>query len=136
MKRRISMSSSRQDGVALLMVTGEIGPEEAAELGDAIAAAVSEPATRCVVVDLSSVDVIDYHAVECLVAGYRTAELLGCRLQITSPSPAVLNSVMEQLRRTATVRDRLAAAAVRIFELAEHTGTKPGRGSTSAPGDG
>lgn len=134
MKGRISVSSSRQDSAALLVVTGDIGPEEAAELGDSIIAAVSEPGTRCVVVDLSSVDLLDHHAVERLVAGYRTAELLGCRLEITSPSPAVINSVMEQMRVTAIVRDRLRAAAARIFEFTDHTG-KP-TGSTFAQREG
>lgn len=120
MHRPFSLRRSVRDGTAVVAVTGDIGPDAAAKLGYAIVAAVSGPAISHVVVDLAAVDSIDENGLESLVTGHRAALRHGCRLQIASPSPAVIDAAMEGLRATENLREQLGDV-MRIFPRAEQT---------------
>ncbi len=85
----ISVSTSRQDGVATVLVTGEFDLAAAEVVARAIGQAIAATGTDAVIVDLSQTRFMDSSGISVLLKGRREADRTGVRYRIAGATDTV-----------------------------------------------
>jgi len=104
MEGQLSTEVSVRKNVAILTVVGDARGERSTDLLHAMLAAIDGPYGPSVVVDVAGVTSFDDGALDILGMGGRAAQLLGGTLHVASPSPAVMDAILQRLSRPRTGR--------------------------------
>lgn len=96
----LSVTSSTEDGQAVIAVVGEVDAASADVLRTAVFEAIDGGQTN-LKVDMSEVSFIDSSGLRVLIAGYKAAETAGGAMRVQSPSEAVVRllEITGQLER-------------------------------------
>lgn len=86
----MSVSTNRRDGLAVVMVAGDIDLGTGDRLEQEIAAVTDTAGTTTIVVDLSEVSFLDSTGIGILVHGRRIADAAGQEYRITGARDVVL----------------------------------------------
>nr|WP_255216473.1 XylR N-terminal domain-containing protein [Pseudenhygromyxa sp. WMMC2535] len=83
------------DSVLVLAIVGLVDARRSAEIMDALLVRIAETQSRCVIIDVTGVDVIDTRTADCLVRIVQAAALLGARCVLTGLSPAIAQTLVQ-----------------------------------------
>ena len=101
----LDLTSSLQDGVFTVKLTGEFDASDVADVNDALATAETADGVREIVLDISELDFVDSSGLGVMVSAAKRSRDDGDRLRITESTPAV-----ERLIRTAGFEGHLPRA--------------------------
>src|SRR5262249_53773818 len=93
--------------VLCLPVVGIMDSARGAEMTDALLRAVADKKTRCAIVDITGIEVMDTRTVDHLIKMARAVRLLGAECVLTGVSPVIAHTMVEMgldLRGIATHR--------------------------------
>lgn len=96
------------DDIVTLPVVGAIDTRRAVEMTERLLHRVVESGSRCVIIDLTGVDVVDSMTADHLIKMTRSVRLLGCFCVITGIGPEIARTLVEldlNLGGTATLRN-------------------------------
>ncbi|RZU50718.1 anti-anti-sigma factor [Krasilnikovia cinnamomea] len=94
------------DGVARLVVRGEIDSDVSAALTDAIAGTVGQPGVTTLVIDLRQVSLLAAAGVRSLLEGHVAASRHGCAYQVVNT-----HGIVERVLRVAGVMELLGVTS-------------------------
>jgi rsbT co-antagonist protein RsbR len=83
------------DEILTLPVVGAVDTERSLEMTTRLLEAVSKGGYRCVIVDLTGVDVVDTATADHFIKMIRGAELLGAHCVVTGVSPEIAQTLVE-----------------------------------------
>ncbi|MEW5853522.1 MAG: STAS domain-containing protein [Myxococcota bacterium] len=83
------------DDVLTLPVVGLVDTQRSAEMTERLLTAVVEQKARCVIVDLTGVDVVDTATADHLVRMIKSAQLLGALCVLTGIGPSIARTLVE-----------------------------------------
>ena len=98
----VSVTTRRHDGVATVVVAGELDLGAGEVVAEAIGLAVTATGTNAVIVDLSELEFVDSSGISVLLKGRREADRTGIAYRITGAAGIVqeilsLTGVLEHL---------------------------------------
>lgn len=96
------------DDVLLLPIVGVVDTHRSQEIMTNLLEAIVERSSRCVILDVTGVEVVDTSTADYLIKVVRAAGLLGTRCVLTGLSPAVaqtLTAIGVDMREVRTLRD-------------------------------
>jgi rsbT co-antagonist protein RsbR len=82
------------DGILCLPIVGVLDSERSSELSEAVLTSVVEKAARCVIIDITGIDVMDTQTADYFVRMARAVRLLGARCLVTGVNPAIAGTVV------------------------------------------
>jgi rsbT co-antagonist protein RsbR len=83
------------DDVLLLPIVGVVDTKRSMDIMDALLRSIVESQTRCVILDITGVEIVDTRTADYLLKVVRAAGLLGARCVLTGLSPAVAQTLVE-----------------------------------------
>lgn len=101
------------DSVLVLPIVGVVDTRRSAEIMDTLLRRIVETRSRCVIVDITGVDLVDTKTADYLVKVVRAASLLGSRCVLTGLSPAVaqtlvnIGTTLDEVRTLRNLKDGL-----------------------------
>lgn len=108
------------DGVLCLPVVGIVDSRRSAEMMDTLLKSIDKTRCRCVIVDLTGVDIVDTQAADHFIKMVRAANLLGANCMITGISPQIaqtLTHIGVNLRDIKTLRNLQAGLEESFREM-------------------
>jgi rsbT co-antagonist protein RsbR len=83
------------DGVLCLPVVGIVDSARSAQMTDTLLQAIAEKRTRCAIVDLTGIEVMDTKTVDHFVRMARAVSLLGAECLLTGISPNIAHTMVQ-----------------------------------------
>lgn len=83
------------EGVLTLPIVGVVDAERAAEMTERLLRRISKASARCVIIDVTGVEVVDTKTADYLLKVMRAANLLGSRCVLTGLSSAIAQTLVE-----------------------------------------
>ena len=106
-------------GVLCLPIVGVMDSVRSAEMTEALLRATSEKKARCVIIDITGIDVMDTGAADHFMRMARAVSLLGARCFLSGISPALAHTIVSMgLDFTGVVTYRNLRAALQGYVLA------------------
>jgi anti-anti-sigma regulatory factor len=96
------------DDVLVLPIVGVVDTRRSAEIMDTLLLRLVQTKSRCAIIDITGVEVVDTKTADYLLKIVRAAQLLGTRCVLTGLSPAVAQTLVEigaDLREVQSLRD-------------------------------
>jgi len=121
------------DRVLCLPVVGVMDTVRSAEMTEALLRAVTEKKTRCAIVDVTGIEVMDSSTTEHFLRMARAVRLLGAECVLAGISPSIAQTIVHMgvdLSQVVTFRSLREALVYYVSRRDGHAGT-PTRGSTS-----
>ena len=83
------------EGVLVLPLIGDVSPDRAAQVLEALTRGVADHGARAAILDITGVNAVDARVAELLVRSARAAALLGARVLLTGVRPEVARTLVE-----------------------------------------
>ena len=83
------------EDVLVLPIVGVVDTRRSVEIMDNLLQSIVETQSRCVIIDITGVDIVDTKTADYLVKVVRAASMLGSRCVLTGLSPAVAQTLVE-----------------------------------------
>jgi rsbT co-antagonist protein RsbR len=93
-------------GVLCLPIVGVVDTARSAEMTDAVLRAVERGAARCLIIDITGIDVMDTRTTDQLIRLAKVVQLLGARCYLTGVSPLIAQTLDQMGVELATVEIR------------------------------
>jgi rsbT co-antagonist protein RsbR len=83
------------DGILCLTVVGIVDSVRSAQMTEVLLRAISEKATRCAIIDITGIDVMDTKTVDHFVRMAKAVRLLGAECVLTGVSPNIAHTMVD-----------------------------------------
>lgn len=93
-------------GVLCLPIVGVIDTARSTEMTDAVLRAVSKGSTRCLIIDITGIEVMDTRTTDQLIRLAKVVQLLGARCFLTGVSPLIAQTLDQMGVDLATIEVR------------------------------
>lgn len=116
------------EDILTLPLVGVIDSERSAEMTSRLLAAIGETGARCVIVDVTGVDIVDTMTADHLIRMIRAARLLGAYCVLTGLSPDIAQTLvrigvdLRGIRTLRSLKEGLKACFLRLRQLDEGRG--------------
>jgi len=120
------------DDIITLPIVGVVDSHRSLEMTERLLTRISETHTKCVIIDLTGVDVVDTMTADHLLKMIRSASLLGSYCVVSGISPSIAQTLVQldvDLGKLRTVRNLKEALRDCFVQLQRHREREAGHGA-------